>query len=513
MNLHRIAFVDVDLPERGLVTIDAGSRNFDDWADEGLRRKRWTDGLGFVRDLLSERGRTPADASEDPDTMPLMLTPDDIPGLADEVLHAFAEGLVRSAMGFWRPRLERGARGKISKIAEADADAALASTPGETPADRLFRIVQRKLQDQKLAVDREAERIQAVTDPFESVMRHRRELEHLTSSHARLDELMGLSASRRLRDEVLGLTAVSSASERLLQRDNQVQDLIAGLNRQDALFKAAFGPLDEMREFGRHWDVIAQSLVQPNWARDIDQLLSLNLSRAALASIGDLASVGRGSSISEATASLLRPGWFYTAEAVLTGRGPRSAGAAVLTNYDIALPSDVLLAHALGDLHELDADETTPDDFWARLSQTIKYGLARWGHLTTAQRNATAGLLLLLIPAYSAALQTVEFLDKSHEREMSAATEAAHAELVKIRELLEQNRADARAARDDRSVSQKTNLRTDPDSRAQVIRLVFTDELIQVLEVDGDWAKVKVVDYRSDGATIGWLPQSRLRAP
>ena len=54
-------------------------------------------------------------------------------------------------------------------------------------------------------------------------------------------------------------------------------------------------------------------------------------------------------------------------------------------------------------------------------------------------------------------------------------------------------------------VSKKANLRTEPSTNGTVIRVIWPDEILTIVERRGDWVYVRVGDYRLESSISGWV--------
>jgi cell division protein FtsB len=62
-----------------------------------------------------------------------------------------------------------------------------------------------------------------------------------------------------------------------------------------------------------------------------------------------------------------------------------------------------------------------------------------------------------------------------------------------------------------RYVHERAPLRLEPHREGPTIRFVYSDQVLRALEEQGDWLKVEVYDYQSEGSTIGWISRRRVR--
>lgn len=122
--------------------------------------------------------------------------------------------------------------------------------------------------------------------------------------------------------------------------------------------------------------------------------------------------------------------------------------------------------------------------------------------------NAAAILtiLMFLITIYGTIITTKGYINDVSAREASEQAEAKRADL--------ENKWQAQQDYDKRHIRyliSRTPLRVEPHRQATMIRLVFPDQLVKVLDSRCDWLWVEVYDYSSDQPIKGWLHRGNLR--
>ena len=85
-------------------------------------------------------------------------------------------------------------------------------------------------------------------------------------------------------------------------------------------------------------------------------------------------------------------------------------------------------------------------------------------------------------------------------------------QLRDINKRLETQRQGNEARRFIRYVHAVVNLRAEPRRGGQLIRLVYPDQVVRVIDTEGEWAEVEVFDYGSDRPVRGWISRRYLRA-
>ena len=203
-----------------------------------------------------------------------------------------------------------------------------------------------------------------------------------------------------------------------------------------------------------------------------------------------------------------RPGWLYTADAVLVGGAPPSAGSAVLRDYDAA-DGNTPVGETVGDIQAFDSGGLEG------LQDRVDRIPDRLSMLSRADLVGCHGLvnLIAVLLAVAAIATTVAFELDDRDTQALIAMEAKNNAVL---DRIAQTQADiVQAARDDRNVrglNRSSWLRVEPDQSAAPIRKLFPDELVRVRTAQGSWVEVEVFDY-GGGSTVGWMPRSALAAP
>lgn len=69
------------------------------------------------------------------------------------------------------------------------------------------------------------------------------------------------------------------------------------------------------------------------------------------------------------------------------------------------------------------------------------------------------------------------------------------------------------AERNIRVVIQSAPLRTEPDAKAHVMRMVYPDDRVRVVDIKSTWALIEVYEYKSKSTVTGWINRRVLRMP
>jgi hypothetical protein len=139
-DLADLAWVRVETPTLGDLTIPACSGDFVDWTRTGLKAKRWPDGPSLVRDLLATQARPGREAEP--------IGADAVNGMTPADLDQVAEAFLTATGVYFRPRTVaegQGARRNIRRRDDEGDD--LGPREGEGGANRLKRVLEAWIQD------------------------------------------------------------------------------------------------------------------------------------------------------------------------------------------------------------------------------------------------------------------------------------------------------------------------------------------------------------------------------
>jgi hypothetical protein len=230
-------------------------------------------------------------------------------------------------------------------------------------------------------------------------------------------------------------------------------------------------------------------------------------------------------------ADMLLPSWQVTARLGCAGVVPASLVRDILdeihqTRADtIAFEAAVEMAEGIdGEVNYL-ADLTL---FLLRKYRTIIIDLAS-GAVDFVKREgiiATISLFVALASLYenhASRIYSAEQTDLAREQaelardgDASEPTPIQH-EIAEYLQTLQQQIAqinvDRTADLNMRVVIQTAPLRLEPNAKAIVLRRVYPDDRVRVLDVKDGWALVEVYEYKSEATTTGWINRRVLRLP
>jgi hypothetical protein len=158
-------------------------------------------------------------------------------------------------------------------------------------------------------------------------------------------------------------------------------------------------------------------------------------------------------------------------------------------------------------LEALDAEETDLGDrMIALLKRYVTPILDRIAEakdsVTYAGLTATFALIVSIIAA----------VDGHKVLQPSASQIEMQHHIAGIDKTLTQIEEDKKTDRDIRFVVQTAPLRNAPDAKGLILRKVYPDDRVRVLDAAGKWAQVEVYEYHSEKVTQGWINRRVLRA-
>lgn len=569
MDLIRPPWVEFISPRLGRLKVEAFSGNFSDWVQEGLENVAWTDGRAFVSDFLATHARIEQDAPPLGSEIVASLSNVELDDVADLFLAAtgvyFRPKYIAAGEGRHR---------KVRKRREGEVYA-MAAAEGEPGADRLLRVVCAWRQDradvqalfnertkltrrdilrqhEALSIVRiidEQQRFAAPADSHSGLVATIRALQLPVPSG--ISEILGSSKGlvesiRRLpRSSLPGIVADTHAREGRIRElvgfkpatAFQVPDPLSlypniGLNFASTLratsqfSRATRDLLESVGAYGvtrsLNLGVLAD---QGRFANSVSRYFDLRIPATTLAAIGALhgASGGTDAILGQ---SIFPPGFQMAAALGLEARAARGLVADVLHRYGEEVPESPVFTGALESAAIVDADVFTEEEavtFLQRVAGALLASIRN--ERDVLQRNGLIGVLFLviaLISGYYTILslrvseRSLEVAEASLKIAQAQPTNSDLAAVIRESEAtramfeaqrLEQSDANARI----RYVHDRTLLRVEPHAQGIVIRSIYPDQLLRVINENGDWLNVEVFDYQSDNVTRGWISRRRVR--
>ena len=568
-DLARLSWTDFVLPRLGAVTVEAFSGDFTAWAEKGLQKGAWPTGREFIRDLVATQAHVNTDAPPLGAEAAESLTDDELHEAAD--LFLAATGVYfrpkYTAIGDGRRRKIRKRReGVVYDMAPAD---------GETSADRLMRIVRAWLQDRTDFEAMIHERTRVTSDLLrrhEEAMGIARIVEQQRKFAALADPFPGLAAATRALQSpayksVTDLLAPSRALAESFSHLTRspaagvIADIVAQQSRirEIAGLKppAAFQAISELglypnigaglasrlgvaSELYRTPQALSERINaagvsrslglgvladQAAFATSASRYFDLRIPATTLAAISALQGVS-GLAETIRAQSMFPPGFQMAAALGLEARAARGLVADVLHRYGDEASDTPVFAGALEGTAIVDAEAMTEDEAVSFLQRVAGMLLALIrNERDVIVRGGMIGVLVFVstmiggYASYRALEIAQQSLQVSQEALDAAKAQPTNSDLAAViresqatRKAFETERRERADDRDRiRYVHDRTPLRAEPHAQGMLIRMVYPDQLLRVMNEQDQWLEVEVFNYQSDSATRGWISRRRVR--
>ncbi len=568
-DLAHLAWVTFDAPPLGTVWVEALSGAFTGWVRDGLKAGRSPDGRALAKDLVSTQARPDRDAEPFGEMRAAELQPDDLDAFANAFLAASGDGFRPKYIAEGA-----GAARKVRKRRDDEAYD-LSLLEGETGSDRLLRILTAWRQDRAdfnaLVATRVGLNVADLVQSQGAFARLNRVMEEQRRFAALADPFPGLKAAtqalqspayKALTDAIRPSIALSDRLRHLTQPP--ASGILAQIEAQQA----------QMREIARLTmpaaDLLKGLRLYPNLATDLAEKIGLAgqaasaakalaaamptydlVKSVALTSLIDQSAfasaigrqfdlrlpVGTLAAISALTAtsaladqvrlrSFFPPGFQMAAALGLGGAVARGLAADVLHHYNEATPEAPAFAEALTSTAIVDAGVLSEAEAVGFLQRVVGWLLGMIeAEPDIIRRNGLIGVLMFVITVVTAYIGYESLL--IGERGLAVAQESlvaakAGPTRADLEALIQETKA-AREAAEDRArgdakvhdrlryVHDHTPLRAEPQAKGLVLRLVYPDQTLRVVDAKGEWVEVEVFDYQSDHPIRGWMSRRRLR--
>ncbi|WP_420143972.1 hypothetical protein [Sphingobium sp.] len=549
----------LDIPHFGTGRIDAITTDFLSWFRAGERSSRWSSRDVFLRALLLERTAL----QDGPDT-PLH---DQVARIDHESLDAIDQLFMHRIAPHWR--LDHGLSSESLEEQEAD------TTPVGNFLDHMRRYADGDINAMRALMakgtgafshSRILDQINPVlkyldgSDPVGKAIRLAQEQQKLLGGIDKLGlAARGESLSREV-DRILhgmnggleeykrtALPNVMRGSAEFTRAMDQAMGLSSALNHASVLEKThasslARGHADFSREIDRMLgigigDAVSNpsklhrlsSVIGDTLAKHYDDLwadhnrfgsalytakaFGLGLGRAQLDVLSGAITGALPLDTLSATGILKKffePGFRSAAALGISGAAGQGLVSDVLRSYDKSAAIEAALFSAVVDSVHVIGD---PGASAGEVGNALHIVIAAIESLRQYVRKEyeKAGLIATL--ALIASLVAIWIsLNPDHSSEISMLKEVreANQQLGSIRNELRDD-VTRTASSQIRYVHAATPLRTSPGREGLIIRRVYPDQWLRVLESKGDWAHVEVFDYQSDASIDGWMHRSHLR--
>lgn len=504
-----LAPVRVHTPDLGTLALDMLSASFLSWLSAGEKAGGWASGPAFTRDFLKQRAvrHEVEGSSQEPEPLP--------DGIVDELDDAALERTAAAIITVATPHLTIfDSEDDKSPVDDAPQIASERASEPNTPTAALLA-----LSLGYLSADRKRSRAFAA---------------RLLRDGGQLGRTLGLAASQRnLTGQFGTLSSLFDGGAELRRMSELARSPAARMARELAssgILAQAAAASKLMLGIDRQVTGIAQGLAlspwlanhsvlalardaRLDWVRALNQTLALGIRGGVADAIGGLTSGSK--LVTESAfiaAAMVRPGFQTVGTLALAGSVARGLAADVLSSYDFAeAGAGELFASAVSCVALLDdVDATTVDraDALHRFMDLLGGFVGYVGdQVQHAGLVAILGLLISIAAIYPDYRALLDPSDPKPSPEMVETT-------ARLKALAGQMESDR-----DRSASERLRiryvhapspLRVEPDRAAMRVRTVFPDQLVEVRDTSGTWAKVAVFDYRSNQEAVGWMNRGNL---
>lgn len=569
-DLARLSWIEFLPPSLGPLKVEALSGDFSIWVRRSLEEGAWPDGYAFVRDLLATHARSEQDAPPLGAEVAASLSVDELDQAAELFMAAtgayFRPKYIAVGEGRRRKIRKRG-KGEPYEMAAAEGET------GAERLLRVVRAwVQDRADFDAMVKERTGLTSGDLSRQHAQALGIARILEQEKRFAALADPSPGLAAATRALQlpiyksfaETIGSSTALSESMSLIARSPTV-GFIAGINVQRAAMRelVSIGPTGAVRAVGRlgfHPNVGSEfasvlSLVgelsrakqnfvdalglaggvrslglsvlidQASFAVSVNRHFDLRLPAATLAAIGAMHGT---SGLAEAigSRSIFPPGFQMAAALGLEATVARGLVADLLHRYGEEAPDAPVFASALEGAAIIDTAVLTEDEAVSFLQRIAGWLLALIrNEPDVVARGGMVGVLVLVCTLMSGyvGIRSLQVSERSLEvaEQSLRITQAqpTNADLAAVIRESQATRAEFEADRRERAeageriryVHDRTPLRAEPQAQGMVIRSVYPDQLLRVIDEQGEWLKVEVFDYQSDSATRGWISRRRAR--
>lgn len=494
-----------------------------------------TDGAEVFQAMLREHGRRPGEDA--------LLDPAGIAALDTGALRAGAEAFLNAAGADLRPRWIRDpAQPGAVRERTAGEDEDLSPRSGEDELERLVRILKTASDDAKLGRRHHAARVSnSVSRAVRAgltpgILAQARDLTTLGQVNKMIADLPG-NQLKGLISQTRGLSALTpnpgllsgirsdlspaylrgGALESLRRQESLLRSMgLLGASQKGLLGLAQGGVYNQLLG-GALRNLSVSSLLAPvprpaDWLKEINSVLGLGLTAQLLAAAATAHAAPAGDPAELAT--FMRPGWQATAAIGMARDDARPAARVVLTAYDADMePQGELLTAAVAIAHQLDETDET---LFARILAILEPMWSRIVSLSLGEtdevRRQAIFVIATLVITYAQLHVGNEALKVAQAGPTAAQLEALSSEATTV--LREEQQKAREAQRDDaqrfRQVTERCVARAAPDRDAPAIVTIYPDQLIRLIDEEGEWVKVEVFQYDTDAIVTGWTPRAKV---
>lgn len=474
----------LELPGLGHVSIDLRTTSFLNWIERGEKKDLWRDPKRLVLDILGER--TTTDTGSPPPAEAILA-------LSSEHVEEIANTIALNVSSLFR-------RGESAKTGEDDFDDSpdLKDDPQETGAARLKRVSLAYLAYHRAQTRRLLETVRKASaateflrqsDTLSATLRIQNELSRgVLGSGLYSRSLFGFERDSSLVKSLEGLTSSSLMA--------QHRSLATEMMKPNSAFSNLQKTLDGLIGIRTARSIASNERFFDNakhWTDAVNLQLRLGLPASVIGAISEnqTATATASAAIGAQIAMILRPSFQTAASLALEGLAARGAIADLLRHYGAIRPIAPVFDSVRATLASLDDEEPSAEEFMGLLEKAWSKIAGLIAESPDLIRNPAfamwLGVLLALASASLAAYQV--FGPPSPE--IISRLDEGNDQLRDINEQLAAQRETQESRRFIRYVHTVVNLRAEPHRAGQLIRLVYPDQVVRVIDTRGEWASVE----------------------
>lgn len=561
----------LDIPVVGKAQIDACTTDFLEWFRLGDRKALWADDRQFVRALLAERsareveGETPvheqvallddnsiadidqflltrlaplwshdfgswsATDNDDQDSEPAATFLDHMRNYARDEVKA-NRALMEKALGtFPNPRLFAELDSVTRMLSENDtvskamrfADEHSRLLRNATAIEQLGGIgsiskeMEKALGGSIGSISKEIEKTLGgaigstgalkggvLSEAMKASMGIGGSIKHLGGMETALDYARGLQDSHASR-----LAAIGSAFPRPLEGLSGIRDMLEGVSRADRLSSTVGEILAKQHQdlWGHHnrFESAVFSAKAFNLGLTASQIARLS---GAIGGISPLDQLGPFRDL----AKYLDPGFQSVAGLGISGTAGAGLVSDVLQAYDDQPSISGALFVAIVEGAHVIGNPAAPAREVRRAFHSVLTALDGLRRFATKEYEKVGLINMIGFIVALFSLWLALNPDDTAEKAMLKEAKEVRQQLDAIGDEIA-NDVRREASSQIRYVHAATPLRTSPGREGLVIRRIYPDQWLRVLEIKDDWAHVEVFDYQSDGSIDGWIYRTHLR--
>ncbi|QTD57293.1 hypothetical protein [Parasphingorhabdus cellanae] len=345
-------------------------------------------------------------------------------------------------------------------------------------------------------------------------------LKAITESNLMIQEQLG-RISEIYRRGIVGdsiSAGVMSHAEELAKIQDRIFPERVGLAAAAGLSDVVSKSLSGLENVGLDEDVLARIADSTSrLTRQIDRDLHLGTDKSLFGSMADFDKLfeDQMAPIRDAISGFAKPSSLGLAALTARDMVPRGAVAGIFKQITdpLALERDSFFENSLKGLQAFDRPDIEPDILAnAIVKAHDEVEKSKMGGMGLEFAVAWMTFLMLLVTLWSAYMQREmwQMQDESSKanEKLNATVEQIKKSASGISSTLRQRAEDQRTVR---YLHGDAALRIEPHKSAEVLRYIYPDQLIRVVDTKGHWAKVEILDYRTEKPERGWIARSQLR--